>query len=63
MQKPNPGWFKKGYDPRRHVLSRAERHKGFLLATQYYPMPSLVRAWLRGKVRGYYQEQKRRASA
>jgi hypothetical protein len=61
MTKRNPGWFKKGYDPRRHALSRAERQKGFLLATQYYPMPSRVRAGLRGKIRGYYQ--KRRASA
>jgi hypothetical protein len=40
MSKRNPGWFREGFDPRRHVLSRAERQKGFQLATQFYPMPS-----------------------
>ena len=60
MKKKNPGWFRKGYDPRRHILSRAERQKGFLLATRFYPMPSRVRAWLRKKIRGYYE---RRAGA
>jgi hypothetical protein len=27
--KKNPGWFRKGYDARRHVLTPAERVKGF----------------------------------
>jgi hypothetical protein len=61
MKKRNPGWFQKGFDPRRHALSRAERQKGYQLATQFYKMPSRVRAWLRSKIRGYYH--KRRASA
>jgi hypothetical protein len=55
MKKHNAGWFKKGFDPRRHVLSRAECRKGFLLATQFYPMPSRVRAWLRNKIRRHYR--------
>jgi hypothetical protein len=60
-RKSNPGWFKKGFDPRRHVLSRAERQKGYFMATQYVKMPSRTRAWLRKKITRYYQQ--RRASA
>lgn len=58
MTKKNPGWFKKGYDPRRHILSRAERRKGYKLATQCVKMPSQVRAWLRKKITRYYQQRK-----
>jgi hypothetical protein len=54
MSKRNPGWFKKCFDPRRHVLSRAERQKGYWVATQYAKMPSRVRAWLRKKIRAHY---------
>jgi hypothetical protein len=54
-KKPNPGWFKKGYDPRRHVLSKAEKRKGYWVATQFAKMPSRLRAWLRKKIRRYYQ--------
>jgi hypothetical protein len=25
---PNPGWFQKGFDPRRHPLSRLDCRKG-----------------------------------
>jgi hypothetical protein len=55
MTKPNPGWFRKGCDPRRHVLTKAECRKGFLIATRLTRMPSRVRAWLRTKIRRYYQ--------
>ena len=55
MTKPNAGHFKKGYDPRRHILSKAERRKGYEIATQLTKMPSRTRAWLRKMIRGYYQ--------
>jgi hypothetical protein len=57
--KPNPGWFKKGYDARRHVLSRAERQKGFFIASKK-KLPSRVRAWLRKKIRNFYVERNRK---
>jgi hypothetical protein len=57
MSTPNPGWFKKGFDPRRHLLTREERRKGYLLATRFYKMPSRVRAWLRNKINCYYRER------
>jgi hypothetical protein len=62
-RKPNPGWFQRGFDPRRHVLSRAERQKGYFWAMNG-KMPSRTRAWLRNKIRGYYQRKaaQRRAS-
>jgi hypothetical protein len=53
--KPNAGWFKKGDDPRRHVFSKAECVKGYLIATRYAKMPSRTRAWLRNKIRRYYR--------
>jgi hypothetical protein len=59
MRKPNPGWFKKGYDPRRHALSKAECRKGYLIATRLAKMPSRVRAWLRNKIKGYYQSRRK----
>ena len=54
MTKPNPGWFKKGFDPRRHFLSKGDCRKGYLIATRLAKMPSRVRAWLRNKIRRYY---------
>lgn len=32
QRKRNPGWFKKGHDPRRHQLTEAERRKGYRVA-------------------------------
>jgi hypothetical protein len=55
MSTPNPGWFRKGFDPRRHLLTREECRKGYLLATRYYQMPSRVRSWLRNKINRYYK--------
>src|SRR5262249_32819304 len=54
MRKKNKGWFRKGYDPRRHVLSRAERQKGYWVATRFSKMPSRVRAWLRSNIKRHY---------
>ena len=52
------GRFLPGYDPDRHILSKAERQKGYRLATQFYPMPSRTRAWLRKKITRYYQSRR-----
>jgi hypothetical protein len=54
-KRPNPGWFKPGDDPRRHVLSKNECRKGYLVATRLARMPSRLRCWLRNKTRRYYQ--------
>jgi hypothetical protein len=59
MSKENPGWFRPGFDPRRHVLSRAERQKGYLVATRVAKLPSRVRAWLRKKIRRHYQARRK----
>ena len=53
------GRFLPGPDPDRHILTRDEKRKGYLLATQFYPMPSRTRAWLRSKIRRYYQNHRR----
>jgi hypothetical protein len=58
MSKQNRGWFKPGYDPRRHVFSFAECRKGYLIATRLAKMPSRVRAWLRKRITRYYQHRK-----
>jgi hypothetical protein len=38
-------------------LSRAERQKGYLMAARFAKMPSRLRAWLRSKIRRYYQRK------
>jgi hypothetical protein len=52
---PNTGHFKKGFDPRRHLLTRAERQKGYEVATRQSRQSSRVRAWLWRKIKRYYQ--------
>jgi hypothetical protein len=54
--------FRPGYDPRRYVFSKAERQKGYRIATQEKKMPSRLRAWLRDKIRRNYR-QKREGAA
>ena len=49
------GRFLPGPDPDRHVLTRSDRQKGFWVATRFVQMPSRTRAWLRTKIRRYYQ--------
>jgi hypothetical protein len=56
-RKPNPGWFKPGDDPRRHVLSKAECRKGYEIATRLAKMPSRVRCWLRRKITRFYRSR------
>jgi hypothetical protein len=59
------GRFLPGPDPDRHILTRAERQKGYFWAMNG-KMASRTRAWLRKKIRGYYQakaETRRRRAA
>jgi hypothetical protein len=44
MPKKNKGWFREGFDLRRHILSRVERQNGYWVATQFRKIPSRVRA-------------------
>ncbi len=57
-RKPNPGLFRKGYDPRRRPLTKADCRKGFFIATRFAKMPSRVRAWLRNKIKRYYANRR-----
>jgi hypothetical protein len=59
----NKGWFRKGDDPRRHPLTRADCRKGYVSATQVRKMPSRTRCWLRRKIGRFYQGQPRKAGA
>ncbi len=56
------GRFLPGFDPTdeaafdgRHVLSRAERQKGYRIATQRGRLPSRLQAWLRRKIMRRYR--------
>ena len=49
------GRFFPGPDPDRHLLSKAEKQKGYLVATRLKNLPSRLRAWLRKKIRPYDQ--------
>lgn len=51
------GRFLPGPDPDRHLLTKEEKRKGFWVAMQFVKMPSRTRAWLRKKIRGYYQRR------
>ena len=48
------GRFLSGPDSDRHVLTRAERRKGYLIATRFSAMPNRVRCWLRRKITRFY---------
>jgi hypothetical protein len=50
------GRFLPGPDPDRHILTRAERQKGYFYAMTG-KMASRVRAWLRKKIRRHYQDK------
>lgn len=57
---PNSGSFKKGFDPRRHFLSIGERRKGydmFIMGVALKRYPSRVSAYVRKRIRGYYQQR------
>ncbi len=61
MARDERGRFLPGYDPAseeeddgRHVLSREERRKGYLVATRLAKMPSRLRSWLRKKIGRHY---------
>jgi len=58
------GHFRKGYDPRRHRLTRAERRRGYLAALDKLgDGDPCVYAWLYRPVRGYYRAPERRKKA
>lgn len=44
--KPNPGWFKKGPDPRRHALTLEEKRRGGLTFAQRYGVVFAAGEWL-----------------
>lgn len=46
--KPNPGWFKKGVDERRHKLTYRDRRRGFLRTLKRFGNYH----WLICKIRG-----------
>lgn len=46
MSETNSGHFKKGYDPRRKLLTRENRQRG------YHNAPSRIRARIRGLYKG-----------
>ena len=33
---PNPGWFRKGFDPRRHLFTREERVRGGMTTSRKF---------------------------
>ncbi len=55
--KPRGRPFAKGYDPRRHPLTKENCRKGYFVATQMARMPSRLRCWLRKKIRNHYRSQ------
>jgi hypothetical protein len=58
------GQFRKGYDPRRHRLTRAERRRGYLAALEKLgDGDPVIYAWLYRRVRGYYRSRERRKKA
>jgi hypothetical protein len=58
------GHFAKGYDPRRHRLTRAERRRDYWAAMGKLGQGDpLVYAWLYRRVGGYYRERQRRKKA
>jgi hypothetical protein len=57
------GRFLPGPDPDRHRLTRAEKQKGFVIATEVAKMPSRTRAWLWKKIRNYYQARRGRRNS
>jgi len=56
-RKPRGKPFVCGFDPRRHILTRSERQKGYFYAVIASKIPSRMRAHLRSKIRNYYQNR------
>lgn len=57
MKGNNRGHFRKGFDPRRHKLTRAERRRGYqsLMNGGVNNLPAEQIAWAWRKVRAYYR--------
>jgi hypothetical protein len=63
-QRPNPGWFRKGHDPRRHQLTQEERQRGYRNAVAEPKAGTVtgenvhVLAWVFRRVRSYYRRKR-----
>jgi hypothetical protein len=53
----NRGFFKPGYDRRRHILTKEERSRGYWHA-MYFSMSMRITSYVFYKVRGYYRAQR-----
>ena len=62
-RRKNKGWFRPGFDPRRHTGFTTEAcKKGFEAARQKcMGLGAETAAWFFRKVRGFYQEKRREA--
>jgi hypothetical protein len=60
MKSKNRGAFRRGYDPRRHQLTRAERQRGYktLMAGGRRDLPAHVVAWVWRRIRSYYRQKR-----
>lgn len=60
MARNNPGAFRRGWDPRRHVLTTEERRRGYasLMAGGVNNPPVYAVAWAWRKVRKYYRSRR-----
>jgi hypothetical protein len=55
--KPRGRPFQRGYDERRHTLTKQDCRKGYVSATRVRKMPSRLWAWLRKKITRQYAEK------
>jgi hypothetical protein len=55
-RRSNQGWFKKGFDPRRHVFTRQDCWLGYVVCYMKHPD---LRRWLRLRVRCYGAKRER----
>lgn len=53
------GRFLPGPDPARHRFTRTEQQFGYFVTMFCRPLPSRVKASIRKRITGYYQEQNR----
>jgi hypothetical protein len=56
-RKQNAGWFKNGFDPRRHVFTAQDCRIGWWVANIKHPH---LRESLRMRIRCYYQQRSHR---
>jgi hypothetical protein len=55
----NPGWFRNGFDPRRHELTGDERRRGHEAAKEScFRHSARKAAWFFRHIRGYYRARR-----